>query len=183
MANTSATGGYLAPTTPDPLYDDALDDLFQGVVAALSGLPGKNVRPRFQTTPPKQLGADVDWCAVGVMTIDRDANPVTTHRPDGLGADDLVRHEEIHVLASFYGPHAGAIAARTADGLALVQNNDVLQSQLMLYVNNDTIRQVPELVNEQWIRRLDLPIRFRRQVKRSFEVNSFAAADSVIVRG
>lgn len=173
------TTGYLVPSPAGaPLYDDALDDLLQGAFVGITGLPGAMVRPRFQAKPPKQPDGATDWCAVGVMHIERDANPVV-----GFVERQLVRHEEIHVLASFYGPNAGAFAAIAADGLALLQNNAALSSQLMLYVNNDTIRQVPELVNEQWIRRFDLPVRFRRQVKRTYAVESLVSADSVTTHG
>lgn len=171
--------GYLVPSAAAaPLYDDALDDLLQTVFVGVTGLPAPLVRPRYQVKPPKQPDTATDWCAVGVMHIDRDANPVL-----GFVENQLMRHEEIHVLASFYGPHAGTLAATAADGLSLLQNNAVLALQLMLYVNNDTIRQVPELVGEQWIRRFDLPIRFRRQIKRTYAVGIFVSADSVISHG
>lgn len=178
MTTNSGTGGYLTPTASAAAYDDALDDLLQTVFVGLTGLPGANVRPRFQAKPPKQLPGSVDWCAVGVMEIIQDDTPAISPTIDG-GAT-LQRHESIHVLASFYGPNAGALARQAADGLALVQNNEVLMLQLMTYVNNDTIRQVPELVGEQWIRRMDLPVHFRRQVKRAYAVQSLVSADSIL---
>jgi hypothetical protein len=178
VTTNSGTGGYLTPTAGAAVYDDALDDLLQTVFVGLTGLPGANVRPRYQAKPPKQRAGTVDWCAVGVMVLDKDAAPAIASQDDGSAT--LQRHEDIHVLASFYGPNAGALASQAADGLALVQNNEVLMSQLMTYVNNDTIRQVPELVGEQWIRRMDLPVHFRRQVKRAYAVQSLASADSIL---
>lgn len=188
MPNTSASGGYLTPegSPAAPLYDDALDDLLQALFVGLTGLAGTYVRPRFQLKPPKQPAASVDWCAVGAMRIVRDASPAIEHDPTadaGLGHDTLTRHEDIHILASFYGPHASALATMAQDGITLAQNNEVLQSQLMMYVNTDTIMQVPELVNEQWIRRFDLPMHFRRQVKRAYAVENIVSADSTLVRG
>lgn len=162
--------------TPTPLYGDALDDLIHDLFVGLTGLDGSLVRPRFQVKPPKQPPQGTDWCAVGVMDDDPDAQPAMTANPDGVNLD-FVRHETIHVLASFYGPNAGALAAQARDGLALSQNNEILASQLMLYVNNDTIRKVPELVGEQWVDRRDLPVTFRRQVKRAYAVASIASAD------
>lgn len=181
MSNTSATGGYLTPSGAAPLYDLDLDLFLQTVFVGLSGLPGAMVRPRYQPTVPKQPAANVDWCAVGVMDIDKDDNPVVLHSDDGDGSSTLIRHEEIHVLASFYGPNSARIADTVRDGLYLGQNNEALSLQLMLYVNNDTIRQVPELVNEQWIRRRDLPILFRRQVKRTYAVQNLVSADSSLI--
>lgn len=164
---------YLTPAAlPAPLYDDALDDLFQGLLAGITGLPGDLVRPRYQRKPPKQPAADVTWCAVGVMDIDPDAGPALD--VDQVGA--LVRHETLHVLASFYGPNASAAAAQARDGLTLPQNAVL---QLMTYVNSDTMRKASELVNEQWIQRIDLPMQFRRQVKRAYSVQTILAADVV----
>jgi len=166
------------------LYDDALDDFFQTVFVGLTGLAGQFVRPRFQLKPPKQPASSVDWCAVGCIRIDPDANPSIEHDPaaeSGLGHDNFTRHEDLHVLASFYGPNASGFAAMVRDGANILQNNEVLQTQLMMFVNTDTIRQVPELVNEQWIRRYDLPMKFRRQVKRAYAVQNIVSADSTIV--
>ena len=40
MANSSATGGYLAPLAISPPLEDAeLEALFQGFIAGVSGLP------------------------------------------------------------------------------------------------------------------------------------------------
>lgn len=164
---------YTTPAAaPAPLYDDALDDLFQGLLAGVTGLPGDLVRPRYQRKPPKQPAVDVTWCAVGVMDIDADTGPAL----DSNAAGDLVRHEVIHVLASFYGPNATAAASLARDGLALPQNSVL---QLMSYVNSDTMRKASELVNEQWIQRIDLPVVFRRQVKRAYPVQTIVAADVV----
>lgn len=173
MANTSATGGVLIPDpTSAPLYDDALDDVFQALFVGLTGLDGSMVRPRFQLRPPKQPDASTNWCAVGVMDIDSDAGPALDQ-----SQQEYQRHETIHVLASFYGQNGRALATQARDGLGIVQNNESLASQLMLYVNNDTIRKVPELVGEQWVQRYDLPVTFRRQIKRTYAVESLVAAD------
>lgn len=185
MPNTSATGGFLVPgASPAPLEDDALDDLFQTLIAGLTGLPGDLVRPRWQVKPPKQPAPSVDWCAVGVTRQERDAGPVITHDPlasGGLGQDKVKRHEELGVLVSFYGPNAGKYAGLVADGAGILQNNELLQSNLVVFVNSDTIRQVPELVAEQWVKRRDLPLRFRREVVRVYPILNIVSATAEIV--
>lgn len=177
MANTSATGGFLTPDpSTAPLYDDALDDVFQALFVGITGLDGSMVRPRFQVRPPKQPDASTNWCAVGVMDIENDAGPVLDQEQQ-----HMQRHETVHVLASFYGPNGRALATQARDGLGLLQNNESLASQLMLYINNDTIRKVPELVGEQWVQRYDLPLTFRRQIKRTYAVEYIVAAGVTLI--
>lgn len=175
--NTSATGGFLTPTdTTGPAAGDDLDDILQALFVGLSGLDGTLVRPRWQTVTPKQPAIDVNWCAVGVTELTSDAYPATTG-----GA--FVRHQGIQVLASFYGPFGMVYAMQAQDGIVLPQNLEFLQSYLMTYSNTDTIRQVPELVNQQWVKRYDVPMRFKRQVKRTYAVQNFSSASDVIIPG
>jgi len=178
MANTSSTGGVLSPAdTPAPLEDDALDDLFQSVIVQITGLDGSLVRPRFQPDAPKQPEASVDWCAMGVMTITADAGPSITHVSSGLGSDTYVRHEDIELLASFYGPHSKGYASRLRDGLAIAQNVEALQVQDISFVECFPIRPLNELVNQTWRKRNDIGIRFRRKVTRVYAVQNIALAD------
>lgn len=178
-ANTSSSGGYLLPTV-DPVDDDALDDLFAAAVVGLTGLTGDLVRPRWQAVAPRQPAADVTWCAVGVTDEDPDDNAYVEHDPAGaagLGQDNLSRNEEITVLTTFYGPGAKGAAKRVRDGLAIAQNREKLQDSYISFVNADTIRAVPELVNGQWVKRYDLALHFRRTVIRAYAVETIAVAD------
>lgn len=171
--NTSATGGPLAPTGA-PLSDDALDDALQALVAAVTGLDGTLVRPRFQIVPPRQPEPEIDWCAIGVMTEEGDANPAIAHDPTGgpggQGQDTFARHEQLEVLASFYGPNGAGLAKRLRDGLMIPQN---MENVLLKFVNSGTIRKAPEQVNQRWVTRHDMVLKFRQKTERTYQVENF----------
>lgn len=175
MPNTSATGGYLAPTSTPPANDDELEDVFQAALAGVSGLAGAFVRPRFPSTLAKQPEASVNWCAFGVMETAPENNPYIEH--DGAGQDNYRIHTDVSVLVTFYGPSAKGYAERTRDGFYIAQNREELALSLINFVSTDTIRQVPELANNQWIKRYDLTMHFRRRVDRAYAVLNIASAD------
>lgn len=182
MANTSATGGYLTPAgTPAPPEDDQLEDILQAMVVGISGLPGPMVRPRWQTKPPKQPEPDVNWCAVGVHETKTIANPAIDHDGSDDGHDQYQMHEELQVLCTFYGPQAQAYASILRDGIFITQNSEAIKAQRMAFYGASDIRPVPELVNQQWVRRYDLFIQMRRQVVRVYPVLNILSADPVIV--
>lgn len=182
MANTSATGGYLSPTVVSPPAEDAdLDAVFQPLVSGVTGIDGTLVRPRWQTNTPKQPESSVNWCAMGVTIIRPDAGPYIEHIGAGNGQDNMQRHEEINVACTFYGPLAGANAALLRDGLSIPQNTDLLRLQGIGLIDCDEVRAVPELVNQQWIRRFDVAARFRRQVKRSYPVLNILSAPVTLI--
>jgi hypothetical protein len=164
-------------SAPPPLEDDELDAALQSAVAAITGLDGTLVRPRWQPVTPKQPEPNVDWCAVGVMEIKPDAGPSITHDGSGLGSDINVRHEDLIVLASFYGPRRQWFAGVLRDGLGIPQNMEPLKQVEISLVEVGLARMAPELVNQQWIRRCDMPIRFRRKVTRIYNIRNIASAD------
>lgn len=177
MANTSATGGYLPPDgTLLPAEDDDLDAIFQKAIAGITGLPGSMVRPRWQPVPPKQPEPSVNWCALGVTVQTPDAGPYIEHIADGDGKDRSNRHEDIEVLASFYGPAAQEYASRLRDGFGIPQNNEEINAAGVFFVDSGPIRPAPELVNQQWIRRRDIALTFRRKVSREYAVLNVQSA-------
>jgi hypothetical protein len=182
MPNTSATGGYLSPsvTTP-PLEDDALDAEFQKAVAGITGLEGAMVRPRWQPGNPKQPEATTDWCAIGIATQTPDATPHIQHSGAGDGKDTLKRHEAIKVLCTFYGPNSKRNAATMRDGIQMPQNLDLLALVNIGLTNVGEIQAVPELVNQQWIKRYDLPLFFSRQIVRDYSVLNILSADPILI--
>ncbi len=182
MTNTSATGGVLLPDDAiTPKYGNELEDVLQSYVVALTGLPGAMVRPRVQPTAPKQPEPSVDWCAVGVPAIKETANPVIRQ----LAADSsrYEIHETIEVLCSFYGPNSQSIAAQFRDGLFIRQNNQFLAALMAAFLSADRIISAPELVNQFWVKRYDITVRFRRQVVRQYPIQSFLTAPSVTQTG
>ena len=168
MANTSATGGYLSPAVASPPQEDAsLDAIIQQAVAGITGLSGSLVRPRWQPTTPKVPEASVDWCALGITAQEADAGPYLLHQPAGDGTDSYVRHEDITVSCTFYGPDSQQNAAALRDGLAIPQNVEALKAQGISFVACGPIRAVPELFNQQWVKRQDIEDQLRRKVTRT----------------
>ncbi|WP_011298550.1 phage neck terminator protein [Cupriavidus necator] len=177
MANTSASGGYLAPTAPVPPEDDALDDLLQALVAGITGLSGAMVRPRWQPTVPKQPEPSVNWCALGLEVQENDDGPAIQHDPAGDGSDTYIRHQDIELLCTFYGPAAKGYAQRLADGLAIPQNGEQLGLNDMAFVSAGEIRAAPDFVNQQWVRRYDMKLALRRKITRTYPVLNILSAD------
>ncbi|KAF1069151.1 MAG: hypothetical protein GAK45_01172 [Pseudomonas citronellolis] len=183
MANTSATGGYLAPEgTPTPA-DEALEDILQPMVAGITGLPGKFVRPRWQPGTPKQPEPDVDWCAIGVMQTKQDANPAIEHDGSGDGEDKYQRHQDLILLATFYGPSAQGYGQRLSDGISIPQNREALKALNMDFVEAGELIAATDLVNQQWVRRYDLRIRLRRKIERTYPVLNILSADTPVITG
>lgn len=184
--NDSSTGGPLAPTSAAVSDDDALDDVFQALVAGITGIAGALVRPRYQAEPPNLPAFATDWCAIGV--VDRrpaDTYPFVKHdgaANGGRGQDVLVRHEELIVRASFYGPNAGSNAALLRDGLAIKQNLDPLfeaTPRMQLAYVGDAER-APELLKNKMTNRWDFPFTVRRAVVRTYPVLNIVEADGTL---
>lgn len=181
MANDSSTGGYLQPAViSPPLEDDALTAIFQQMIVGITGLPGNMVRPRWQPTVPKQPEPTANWCALGIAVQTLDDGPAIIHNGAGNGSDTYIRHEQIDVLASFYGPAAMQNAQLLSDGLAIPQNLEQLKAQDMNSVDTGPIRAAPDLINEQWVRRYDLELTFRRKITRSYAVLDILSAQGTI---
>lgn len=180
MTNTSATGGYLSPGGPPTPADTGLEDILQRMVVGITSLPGEFVRPRWQNTQPKHPEPDVDWCAIGVATTKLDAAPAIVHDGDGEGSDHYSRHQDLNVRATFYGPNAQAYAQILADGLSVPQNGEALKADGMVFVSAGDVTPAPDLLNQQWVRRYDLPIRLRRKIKRTYAVLNVLSAETEI---
>jgi hypothetical protein len=166
---------------PAPIEDDDLDNALQALVVGITGLDAALVRPRWQPVPPKQPEPMVDWCAIGVLSSTPDASPVIEHlfgnditAPAG---DRSIRHEELDVLVSLYGPHAKANLGVLRDGLGIPQNLEVAKSVGLYFIGLEPARAAPELVNQQWIRRWDTALIFRRMVARAYGINNILSAE------
>jgi hypothetical protein len=177
----SSTGSYLNPAlaTP-PLEDLDLDAEFQKAVVGITGLAGNLVRPRWQATPPKQPEPSVNWCSIGVTSQVPDAGPLIDHVGIGNGTDELQRHEDIVLESTFYGPLGQRYAALFRDGLGLPQNMEGLSAVLISLTEVGEIVTAPELFNQQWIRRFDITVKFRRQVKRTYTILNVLYVDPVL---
>ena len=183
MANDSSTGGYLAPfvTTP-PTEDGDLDAQLQALVVGITGLDDTLVRPRWQPVVPKQPGRTIDWCAIGVITTAPDDTAAIIHTSAaGVEQDTLQRHEVIEVMASFYGPNANGYLARLRDGLSIAQNREALQAQGLGFIATDRTTKAGDFVNQGWIGRSDIVLRFRRIVTRTYAVLDIASSTGTVL--
>jgi hypothetical protein len=180
MANTSATGGYLTPTSPAAPEDLDLDLVFQGYVRGITGLPGAMVRPRWQPTVPQTPGPTVDWCAIGVTRTQSQDYPAIQHDGAGDGEDLYTRHQEIALMATFYGPNAMRYAETLRDGAYIPQNSEAINQQGIAFVEALDLIAAPELFNQQWQKRYDLTMRFRRVIRRAYPVLNLLGAEAGI---
>jgi hypothetical protein len=185
MPNTSATGGYVIPgVLPDPLEDDALDDFMGDVVGAITGLDRNTlVRPRWQAEPPNLPAFGTNWVAVGVPERTRDTYPVIQHDPAaaaGEGADILIRHEQLKLLCSFYGPNCQANAGFLADGLMIAQNREAmgLAGFALREVGEPT--KAPDMIKNKWTPRCDLAVWISREIRREYPILNLISAQATL---
>lgn len=167
----------MSTSYPGPAEDTDLDAVFQALVVGITGLDGTLVRPRWQAAPPKQPEPTVTWCAIGVMSQTPNDGASINHDGSangGLGADVVTRHESIEILASFYGPQSQAYARYFRDGLSLPQNTEGLGAIGIRWVDCGPVRTAPELVNQQWVRRQDMSVRFNRKTQAVYGIESLA---------
>lgn len=174
MAADSTTAGFIPPASSDP-YDDALDDVLQAAVVGITGIPGTLVRPRWQPSPPNQPAFDVDWCAVGITRKVVDSFAYDRHVPAGnagAGQSIIERDELLYVLHSFYGPNSSGLCERFRDGLEIQQNRDTLASAGVTLVEVEEAVTLPALLQEKWVRRVDVTTIYRRRTGRAYNVST-----------
>lgn len=180
----SATGGYLLPNNPPaaPLEDATLDDFIGDVVAGITGLDRANlVRPRWQTDTPNLPARSVNWVAFGVMSRSADTFAVEQHDPAGNGTDVMIRHEELDILASFYGPNCQGYGTLLRDGLSIAQNREQLFLAGMGLIAVGDVTKAPEMLKSAWYGRADLPFSIRREVRRVYPVLNLLSSAGTIV--
>jgi hypothetical protein len=184
----SSTGGYIAPVIVQgvPPGADAIQAALQGQIAALTGLPGDLVRPRWQPMPPAQPDASVSWCSLGSTMIEADEFPYLEHiggvtypGQPAPGYSVMSRHATLTVVVSFYGPDCEYYSSALRDGLYVPQNYEPLSEVgLKLRTVHDLAR-IPELVNNQWINRVDIRVEYRAQWERILPIFDLAGATFV----
>lgn len=168
MSNDSSTGGYLLPTSSPPVNDEALDELFRAVIAAVTGLSPRNVVRRFNAEPGAPPPFDGTWAAVGVLAIDDDDFPYQAMQTDETYK--LVQHEVIEVMASFYGAKAQQAARAARNGLQIAQNREVLAAAGIVLQDAGRPVRAPQMINSRWTNRIDVPLTFRRQTTDTFAI-------------
>jgi hypothetical protein len=184
MTVNSSTGGILqfAPA-PAPLEGQALYRFLQQIFVAITQMEPTLFFPMWQLEPPNTPDVGTDWAAFGIQSRKSDTFAFFRHVPAVVGPpavpgyDEFQRHEEMSILVAFYGPNADANAANLRDGLQVRQNLDPLEAQAMCLVETGDVVTAPELVKEQWLYRVDLPVKIRRQIVRQVPVLDLLGAD------
>jgi hypothetical protein len=173
--NSSSTGGYLVPSNLSVPGSD-LTDTLQTAVVGITGFDPTLVRPRWQSQPPTQPSVTTDWCAIGVESYDLTDYPQVVHASDDSG-DDLYRLERINLLTSFYGPNCSHFAGVLRDGFYINQNFMTLAATGIKFRSAENIIYISELINSQYVPRVDLFLNFMRMVKRTYPVESLLGAE------
>lgn len=180
MVNTSATGGPLVPSSTTPVQDDAFEDLLGNTISALTAIDRGLVRPRWQPKPPPMPSDTTSWCAFGIMDLDADWGAHQQRIPAGDGSTEMTRHETLTILASFYGPNGYSNASQLRDGLWLKQNWDALNAVGVALLECTKARTASDLINERYIRRIDIEMQFRRVITRSYPILNLLSAQGSI---
>lgn len=182
----SSTDAVLPPLpapAPSPLYDDALEDVFQPVFVAVLGdaISAPNlVRPNWQPEPPQQPAFSTPWMAFGIQVLKGDWSPYIGHDPaaaDGFGADALERDEELVLTHSYYGPTSQALASRLQDGLMIEQNRQGLYEHGIVLIEFFDATNAPALIKEKWVKKVVQRVRFKRRIRREYAILTVAAAN------
>lgn len=169
---------FLQPIV-QPLEGQPLLDFLQGWLVGVSGYPGENVRPRWQTEPANLPLATVDWMSFGIMSRVADSFPYESEDPSGTFTN-YIRHEELRILLSFYGPNADSFAAIVRDGIFLPWNNEYLFPQSMNVHGVDDLVNVSEIVKFQWYKHFDLPIALRRKLVYNYAIESLLSVTGTV---
>ncbi|MDK4216354.1 phage neck terminator protein [Pantoea agglomerans] len=167
MTNDSTQPGYLTSTDTGPEYDEALERQISRWICGVTGLPTDMVMPRW-TEPQPQNG--LTWCGFGLSVTPRDGTPASIQ---GGESSEQWTWEQVTVLSSFYGPSGAGIASRFREGVAVEQNATTLRSAAGLsLIETGQIYSLPELINDEWVRRYDIITTLSRKNIRTYGVKS-----------
>ncbi len=167
---------YIPPMpapAPVPIYDNALENVFHDNIVGVMTFDPTLVRPRWQPEPPNQPAFTTDWVAFGVTVTDSDKFAYQVHDPtanSGLGADQFEKDERIEILLSFYGPNSYMNSKLYGDGLQIDRNRDDLLAYGIKFVEVSEARNVPALLKDKWVKRVDVTATFRRRIKRTYGI-------------
>jgi hypothetical protein len=172
---------YLQPKTTNPFPDGlTLTQFLQMVLVGISGLPGANVRPKWQVQQPTNPPVDVNWIGFGVDISSPDANAYFASDATDPLKSNMQRHVGIELGCSIYGPDALETYDILVDGFQVPQNRYALFDNDMGFVEVLPGRKVPELINELWYNRVETSIILRRERERSYGVPRILSASGVI---
>lgn len=172
---TSATGGTLYGTHAT-LQGVPFEDFMQSVFVALLGFTGDKVRPRWQPNPPKLPSPNIDWCAFGITDAKTDGSAFQSIDKNDIAS--MKRQETFTITASLYGVNALDNTSALRDGLEVSQNREAMFHNGIAYIGDDGIQRAPELINDLWYNRIDISLRFAREIRKTYNVLSVLSVNT-----
>ena len=167
ISPNSSIAGYLTPNNL-PITDDALDHFFHDLFCNVLNLDPTLCRPRWQVEPTNMPNNSTTWIAQGIEEFPTDVNQSQTFI-NGTGMV-VNAYQELDNLISIYGPMMQLFELKLRMGLALDQNREYMNSQGIVLVKVHKARNVSLLINQQWQKKIDLKITFRRQLSIIYDV-------------
>ncbi|WP_312058774.1 phage neck terminator protein [Pantoea septica] len=181
MSNDSTAAGYITPAGDGPAYDEALERQISRWIRGDSGLPAERVFPRW-TDPQSSIPAkNITWCAFGITTAPLPGMPANIQISDS--ESEQWAWEQLTVICCFYGPGGAGLATAFRAGLFIEQNNTGLNRDGLSLVEAGTIYNLPELINNQWVRRYDITVTLSRKTIRTYNIKSIVDANVAIITG
>jgi hypothetical protein len=100
--------------------------------------------------------------------------------PEAKAPNVFERDEELVLLHSYYGPNCMAMQSRFEDGLYLDDNRALLEAQGIKFISFVDAQQVPALMKETWVKKMDQRFIFRRRVRRQYAIHYLLSADVLL---
>jgi len=182
MPPDSTVQGYLAPVSVLPINDRPLEDVFGDAIAGITGLDRDSaVRPRLQPQPSNLPDQEFNWCAFGVSIQNQDTFAYVRQTAALEGGEMQVERDEmLDIFISFYGAQSSQYMSRWREGLAVPQNREILWLQGIKLVGIGQPTQIPSLLKDRYVRRIDLTVQFTRRVVVRYAVRDIASASGGI---
>lgn len=174
MSNDSTSRGYLSPVGDTPAYDEELEREISRWIRGVSGLPAAQVFPRWTDPQPQIPKNGVTWCGFGITTV-----PQPLSQSDVQVSEDQSEQwswETVTVICCFYGPLGASTAATFRAGIFVEQNNAELNLTGLSLVETGTLYNLPELINNQWVRRYDITVTLSRKNTRTYNIKTLVDA-------
>jgi hypothetical protein len=192
----SATGGPIVPVQSTLVDGVALDDILQGFIVGLTGLPGNMVRPRWQLVPLPAPDATTDWCAIGIteryqlgvreISQHYTVSPSTADPVDPTG-DGYTESWEVwfyRLMVTFYGPNSSLNGRSMLRNISIAQNLEYLYPYSMQIVRVPrSMRTMSELVNQQYIQRQDIELELTNKISSIWPIENIQKAQITINNG
>ena len=181
MSNDSTTAGYLTTIGDVPSYDSDLEREVSRWIRGVTGIDTSLVYPRWTDPQPQIPKNGTTWCEFGITTLPGTAPPANIQISDEQS--EQWTWEQVSVICCFYGPQGASVATLFRAGLYVEQNNAELNRSGLSLVDVGTIYNLPELINNQWVRRYDITVTLSRKNVRTYGIKTILEPNSIINTG